>query len=237
MFLDDESNNKKGVVSAYLMANISIIDPMLTITCPSDITASAGFDALLHAAETFVSKGANPLTDPLALQAISIIAKWIGPAYADGSNLDARYYMAMGSNIAGLPLNNSGTSLIHCLAYPVGSEYHFNHGKSLTPIVLACFDAIMVAKQDRFVQMAAALGEDVKGLAPRDGAQRCLDALKELMIRLDLPICLNDLGINDQSKVDQWAIDAHANRRLLSNCARDLSVDDIKKIYLASFSR
>jgi alcohol dehydrogenase len=236
IFLDEETNVKKAVASSNLLPNTAIVDPMLTVSCPAGVTASAGFDAFLHAAEPFVSKAANPITDSIALEAIAMISKWIGPAYADGSNLDARYYMSMGSIMAGMVLNNAGTSLVHALAYPIGGEYHVSHGKSLTPILLACFDSIMVVQQENFVRMAKAMGENVKGLAPRHAAKLCMDALRELMLRLGLPVCLNDLNITDKSRVDQWAVDAHAEQRLLSRCARNLSVEDIKKIYLASFS-
>ncbi len=236
IFLDEETSVKKAVASTNLLPNTAIIDPMLTVSCPPAVTASAGIDAFMHAAEPFVSKAANPITDNLSLNAIALIAKWIGPAFADGDNLDARYYMSLGSLMAGMVLNNAGTSLVHALAYPIGGEYHINHGRSLTPIMLACFDYIMVAKQDKFILMAEALGENVKGLAPYEAAQLCLKSLKALLRRLDLPVCLNDLDITDKSKVDRWAVDAHAEQRLLSRCARTLTVDDIKKIYLASFS-
>lgn len=236
IFLDEETNVKKAVASSNLLPNTAIIDPMLTVSCPPTVTANSGIDAFLHAAEPFVSTMANPITDNLALNAIEMLAKWIGKAFADPGDLDARYYMSMGSLMAGMVLNNAGTSLVHALAYPIGGEYHINHGKSLTPILLACFDYIMVAKRDKFVMMAKALGENVDGLAPREAAQLCLDALEELLVRLELPTCLEDCGITDKSRVDQWAIDGHAEQRLLSRCARKLTVEDCKKIYLASFS-
>lgn len=237
IFLDEETNVKKAVASSNLLPNIAIIDPMLTISCPSSVTANSGIDAFLHAAEPFVSKNANPITDNLALNAIAMISKWIGKAYADPDDLDARYYMSMGSLMAGMVLNNAGTSLIHALAYPIGGEYHINHGKSLTPIMFACFRSLMVAKQDRFAQMAEALGEMVDGLSQREVAGLCMSALEDLLDKLELPTCLNDLGIEDRTKVDQWAVDAYAEQRLLSRCARKLSIEDIKNIYLDSFTR
>ena len=64
---------------------------MLTVSCPPHVTAAAGIDAFIHAAEPFLSKNANPITDALALDSIKIITQWLGPAFADGQNLDARY--------------------------------------------------------------------------------------------------------------------------------------------------
>ena len=100
IFLDREVNVKKAVASSALLPNVAIIDPMLTVSCPPQVTASAGIDAYIHAAEPFLSKNANPITDALALDADQI-TRWLGPAFADGKNLDARYYMAMGSLMSG----------------------------------------------------------------------------------------------------------------------------------------
>ena len=235
VFLDEETNVKKVVASINLIPNTTIVDPLLTVSCPAEVTASSGIDAFLHAAEPFVSKNANPITDCIALEAIRIITRWIGPAFADGEDLEARYNMALGSLMAGMVLNNSGTSLVHALAYPIGGEYHVNHGRSLTPILLSCFDSIMVAKEEKFVLMAEAMGEQVEGLPKREAARLTLTAIKDLLKKLSLPACLPDLNITDKSRVDQWAIDAYAEQRLLSRCARKLSVDDIKLIYKNSF--
>jgi hypothetical protein len=81
--------------------------------------------------------------------------------------------MALGSVTAGFVLNNSGTSLVHAMAYPVGGEYHTPHGITLTVLALACFDAIKAAKQDRLVQIAEAMGNR-GGLAPREAVDRAL---------------------------------------------------------------
>ena len=238
IFLDEETNVKKAVASSNLLPNAAIVDPLLTVSCPPTVTANSGFDAFLHAAEPFVSKNANPITDSIALSTISLITKWIGKAYADPDDLDARYYMALGSLMAGMVLNNAGTSLIHALAYPIGGEFHINHGRSLAPITLACFRDIMVAKQDRFAKIAEALGENVSGLSQREAAELALHALKDLMQKLKLPTSLSDLGIEkDQAKIAQWAVDGYAEQRLLSRCAHKLSVKDIECIYLDAFDR
>ena len=236
IFLDEEINVKKAVASSKLLPNVAIVDPMLTLSCPPSVTAASGIDAFLHAAEPFVSKAANEITDSIALSAISIITRNLGKAFADGSDLDARYNMSLGSLMAGLVLNNAGTSLVHALAYPIGGEFHLNHGRSLTPILLSCFDYITVAKADKLTLLAEAMGEDVSGLPQRESARLALKAIKDLLVKCELPTCLNDCGITDTSRVDSWAVDGHAEQRLLSRCARNLSVEDCKRVYLNSFS-
>ena len=81
IFLDRESNVKKAVASNALLPNVAIIDPMLTVSCPPNVTASAGIDAFIHAAEPFVSKNANSVTEVIALEAVKIITRWLGPCF------------------------------------------------------------------------------------------------------------------------------------------------------------
>ena len=236
IFLDRESNVKKAVASTNLLPDVAIIDPLLTVSCPPRITAASGIDAFFHAVEPFLSRMANPITDALALKAMSIITRWLGPAVADGEDLSARYHMALGSVTAGFVLNNSGTSLVHAMAYPVGGEYHIPHGITLTVLALACSEAIKPAKQGRLVQIAEAMGEPVAGLAEREAADRALAAIRHLMKSVDLPVCLEEAGIADRSRIPTWAVEAHKEQRLLSRSARILSVKDIERIYEKAFT-
>ncbi|MDY0236954.1 MAG: iron-containing alcohol dehydrogenase [Gudongella sp.] len=235
IFLDEENNVKKAVASSNIMPTVAIIDPMTTLTCPQIVTANTGFDAFLHAAEPILSTRSSILTDTIALKAISIISRWLGPAYADGNNVEARYNMALGSLLAGLVLNNAGTSLVHALAYPIGGEFHVPHGPSLTGLVNSCFDYIMVAKQEKFAEIAEAMGEVTQGISEREAAQLGLKAIDNLMNIVNLPTTLTALEITDKSKVDRWAEEAFMEKRLLGRAARNLSLEDIKNIYLNAF--
>ncbi len=236
IFLDREANVKKAVASTTLLPEVAIVDPLMTVSCPSQVTATAGIDAFFHAVEPFLSRMANPITDALALKAISLITRWLGPAVADGENLNARYHMALGSLTSGFVLNNSGTSLVHAMAYPVGGEYHTPHGITLTVLALACFDAIKPAKQERLVQVAEAMGEPVAGLPHREAADRALVAIRHLMKSVDLPVCLEEAGITDRSRIPTWAVAAHKEQRLLARSARILSVENIARIYEKAFT-
>lgn len=235
IFLDEENDVKKAVASSNITASVAIIDPLATVTCPQGVTAASGFDAFLHACEPFLSNRTSALTDIIAVEAISLINKWLGPAYADGDNLEARYNMALGSLLAGLVLNNAGTSLVHALAYPIGGEFHVAHGPSLTGLVNSCFNYIMVAKQDRFARLAAAMGEAIEGLSEREAAIKGLEAVNTLMKKVNLPTTLTEMNITDKSKAQRWAEEAYQEKRLLGRSPRKLSVEDIKTIYLNAF--
>lgn len=236
IFLDREINVKKVVASSNLLPNVAIVDPVLTMTCPPSVTASSGIDAFIHSAEAFLSKNANTMTDALALESIAIITKWLGPAFADGQNMEARYQMSMGSLMAGVVLNNSGTSLVHAMAYPVGGEHHTSHGVTLSALLIACLDYVAVAKAEKMAALARAMGENIDGLAPREVNEQVLDAIHHMIKSVNLPASLTDLGI-DRAKTDihQWAVEAHKEQRLLSRSPRILSVEDIEIIYENAF--
>jgi len=235
IFLDQENNVKKAVASSALLPNVAIVDPMLSVSSPRHVTSASGFDAWLHAAEPFVSKNANPITDSLSLQAVSMISKHLGVAWSDPNDLNARYHVSLGSLMAGMVLNNAGTSLVHALAYPIGGEYHVTHGISLSVLLISCFKAITASKGDRLVQIARAMGENVDGLPIRKGVEVALDAMAAFVKSVDLPISLEEIGIKDRSAVDQWSVEAWNERRLLGRCARDLTVEDIAAIYSDAF--
>ncbi len=235
IFLDEENNVKKAVASSALLPNVAIVDPMLTVSSPRNVTNASGFDAWLHAAEPFVSKNANPITDAIALEAVRITTKHLGTAWSDPNDLEARYQMALGSLMAGLVLNNAGTSLVHALAYPIGGEYHAVHGVSLSVLLIPCFKAIAASKGPRLVRLAEAMGENMAGLSVRDGVEVALDAMTAFMKSVELPICLHDVGITDRTAVGRWAQAGWNERRLLGRCARDLTVEDIAKIYEDAF--
>jgi alcohol dehydrogenase class IV len=236
IFLDREINVKKVVASSNLLPNVAIVDPVLTVSCPPSVTASAGIDAYIHSAEAFLSKNANAMTDALALESISIITRWLGPAFADGQNMEARHQMSLGSLMAGVVLNNSGTSLVHAMAYPVGGEHHTPHGVTLSALLIACFDYVAVAKTEKMAALARAMGENIDGLAPREVVERVLDAIHYLIKSVNLPASLTDLGISrEKTDIHQWAVEAHKEQRLLTRSPRILSVEDIELIYENAF--
>jgi alcohol dehydrogenase len=92
-----------------------------------------------------------------------------------------------------------------------------------------------MAKEEKMVRLAEAMGEPVQGLAPREAARKALEAIRHLLKSVDLPTSLGDLNIKDKSKIGYWAVEAHKEQRLLSRSPRILSVKDIEKIYERAF--
>lgn len=131
---------KDVVVHDYMVADIAIVDPQLTISVPPRITAATGADALTHAIEAFLSIHANSVTDSLAEKAIFLISSSLKKAVEMGEDVQARTDLSEGSFLAGLSFFHAGVAGVHALAYPLGSKFHIPHGESnavLLPYVIS----------------------------------------------------------------------------------------------------
>ena len=126
---DTQTGAKASIRGHALLPEIALVDPELTISCPPDQTAWSGLDALTQAIEAAVSTGANPISAPMAEEAGRRIAGSLRHAAQDGSNLQAREDMALGSLLAGLALASARLGLVHGLAHPLGSLYDLPHGR------------------------------------------------------------------------------------------------------------
>ncbi len=115
---DKAAQLKKGIVSDYLLPDVALVSPQMTLTCPRSVTAASGVDALVHAVEAYLSLNASSITDSLAIGAIRLIAKALPKAFANPSNLQAREDMATASLMAGMAFGNAGVGAVHALAIP-----------------------------------------------------------------------------------------------------------------------
>lgn len=234
VFTDKAENLKKVVSSQAIVPTVAIVDPMLTVTMPPRITAATGIDAFIHAVESYLAINASPLTDPLAWEATRLIAENLGPAVANGQDLPARYNMSLGSLLAGITLNNAGVGAVHALAYPVGAEYHVPHGIANVVTFIPTMEYISMARIPKFGQLAAAMGEPIAGLSPREAVNRVIRAMGDLIEEVGLPIRLRDIGAT-ADRIPAMAKAAFKEKRLLGNTPRKLTEDDIRKIFEASF--
>jgi alcohol dehydrogenase class IV len=125
------TTEKKGVVSPRLLPDWAILDPELTLGLPAHVTAATGIDAMVHAIEAYTSKHKkNPMSDQLARQALSLLSGNVRTVCSNGSNLEARSQMLLGSMLAGMAFANAPVAAVHALAYPIGAIFHVPHGLS-----------------------------------------------------------------------------------------------------------
>jgi alcohol dehydrogenase class IV len=234
IFSDKEAQLKKGIVSDYLLPDVALVSPIMTLTCPRSVTAASGVDALVHAVESYLSVNASPITDAIALGAIKLIAKALPKAYANPANLQAREDMATASLMAGMAFGNAGVGAVHALAYPLGGRFNIAHGVSnalLLPYVMAWNKMACV---ERFRDIAEAMGVRVAELSDKDAADQAVKAMADLCAAVDIPSGMRSFNVPEDA-IPALAEEASKIDRLMRNNPRKLTAADIEKIYRAAY--
>jgi alcohol dehydrogenase class IV len=234
IFSDKEAQLKKGIVSDYLLPDVALVSPIMTLTCPRSVTAASGVDALVHAIESYLSVNASPITDAIALGAIKLIAKALPKAYANPSNLQAREDMATASLMAGMAFGNAGVGAVHALAYPLGGRFNIAHGVSnalLLPYVMAWNKMACV---ERFRDIAEAMGVRTAHLSDKDAADQAVQAMTDLCVAVDIPAGMRSFNVPEDA-IPAMAEEASKIDRLMRNNPRKLTAADIEKIYRAAY--
>jgi alcohol dehydrogenase class IV len=179
---DTETGKKASIRGHALLPEMAIVDPELTLSCPPDVTAYSGLDALTQAVEAFVSTGSNTVVAPLAEESARRIAGSLRQAVQQGSNLHAREDMALGSLLAGLALASARLGLVHGLAHPLGSLYHLPHGRVCGALLPWAIDFNRHAARDQYAYLAEAIGV---GSSARDLQHWAEDLVDDLDADID----------------------------------------------------
>lgn len=225
---------KDVVTHDYLLADVAIVDPELTMTLPPKVTAATGIDALTHAIESYVSKNANEVTDALALQAIRLISRSIRKAVENGEDKEARIDMSYGSYLAGLAFFNAGVAGVHALAYPLGGQFHIAHGESNAVLLPYVMDYIRSSCEKRMKDILDAMGFSSVNLSQEDASYKCVEELKRLVRDVGIPTSLKEFNIPEEA-LESLTEDATEQKRLLARSPMPLLKEDIFTIYKAAY--
>lgn len=227
----DEAKQKKMVcVDPNDIPAVAIVDPELMYSLPKGLTAATGMDALTHAIEGYITKGAWVMSDMYELQAIKMIAENLPLAVEEPRNPVGREGMALAQYIAAQAFSNVGLGLVHGMAHPMGSLFDVPHGVAnalLLPTIMEFNKPCCIKK---FGVIAQTMGVDTTGMTDDEAAQAAVDAVKALSICVGIPQHMSELGIKASD------IDALADQALADVCTpgnpRDVTLDDIKALYL-----
>ena len=236
VFTDESVNTKKVVYSDFLLPDLSILDPMLTLSVPPHVTADTGIDALVHAIETYVSVNTTPYAEVLGLQAIGMIAANLPAAYAKGSNVKARYNMLLAANLAGMAFASGGLGANHGLAYVLGTEYHMSHGRSNAIMLPHVMDFNKPGNLKKFAEIARTMGEPIDGLSLYEAAELSIKAVLNLMEAVNVSPWLSDYDISEED-LPKMVKGGMAQARLFVPNPRDLTEDDVRAIYTRAFQK
>ncbi|QDU96383.1 iron-containing alcohol dehydrogenase [Lignipirellula cremea] len=245
--LTDEANQiKVSTLSNYLRPALAIVDPLLTLSCPTSVTADSGIDALTHAIEAYTAtdfsvlegtddgpcayEGRYPLGDVLAEKAIALVGQHLITAVQEPKNQQAREGMSLAATLAGMAFSNCGVALVHALEYPLGGALHCSHGAGnglLLPYVMR-FN--LPERTETFGRIAQLLGEETGGLAPIDAAEKAITAVEKLRQAIGIPARIRDIG-GQESQLAGFAQKAFAIKRLLAVNPRRANEADLVSIY------
>ena len=221
---------KKGISSRFLVADIALVDPELTLDLPPHITAASGMDALVHGVESFLSLGTNQFTQDLALIAISNIYSNLTECVLNGQNLKAREAQSYGSMIAGMAFSMSGTAGVHAMAYRLGGLFHVPHGEANTALLRWVLEYSLEGCEEKFIPIAKAMGVYADRMSACDSANAALKAIVELGEKIGVKTRLREFGIPKEASAEM-AEAALKEVRLMSNNPRPLDFEAVKKIY------
>ena len=231
--ITNSSNHvKMAIVDWRVTPDVAINDPELMVDMPPSLTAATGMDALTHAIEAYVSTAATPITDACALQAIRLIGQYLRKAVARGDDMEARDRMAYAEYLAGMAFNNASLGYVHAMSHQLGGFYNLPHGVCNALLLPHVCRVNLMARTERFADIADALGEVTEGLSDRDAAYVAIDAIEALSMDVGIPQTLGELGVKEED-IPTMVANAQKDVCCLTN-PRKLKDEEVAAIYKAA---
>ncbi|WP_096189944.1 iron-containing alcohol dehydrogenase [Evansella halocellulosilytica] len=228
---------KDVITHPYLLSDVAIVDPTVTLSVPKRVTAATGIDALTHAIEAYISVNANLVTDGISMKAIQLIGNSLKTAYLNGDNMKAREEMITASYLAGMAFYNAGVGGVHALAYPLGNKFKLPHGESNAVLLPYVVKHIKKSCEEKLANVVTNLDRSHKKQSNNleDLSISCVHTLYHLVQSLDLPTSLQEYGIKEED-LSGLTKEALKQTRLLARSPLKLEENDIYKIYLSAFN-
>ena len=226
-----EEEVKKGIVNNSMIPEYVILDSAVIRRLPKAIVAATGVDALAHCVECYTGNKATPLSDTYAIEGAKLIFANIREAYSNPDNMDAKNAMMLGAFYGGVAITGSGTTAVHALSYPLGGKYHIAHGVSNAIL----FGHVMrVNKEACAVQLAEicdAINPALNAASVDEKADYVIKEIEDIIAYTEIPTDLYSFGVKKED-LDFLVTAGSQQQRLLVNNRKELSLDDIRNIYL-----
>ena len=252
---------KTGISHWRLRPTLAVIDPLVSLTLPPEVTASAGMDIVCHALESYTARyyttfdrkqpeqrvtycGSNPVSDLWSEKALALIATSFRTAVHEGSNLEARSSMMLAATFAGMGFGNAGVHIPHANGYPIAGmvrdfrpagypqqEAMVPHGMSVSLTAPEAFRFGFPAAPERHLRAAAMLAPGQDKL--NDPGEQLPSAVVELMRDIDIPNGIGAVGYTE-SDIPDLVPGTMKQQRLLATCPRPAGEEDIARIFARS---
>ena len=229
---DVEKNRKFVCVDPHDIPIVAIVDPDMSASMPTGLCASTGMDALVHAVEGYITKGAWELTDMLHLKAIEIIGRSLRSAVA--GDFAGREAMSLGQYIAGMGFSNVGLGIVHSMAHPLSAVYDIPHGKACAMLLTAVLKFNAPATGEKYREIARVMGvPDVDGMDQETYRQAAIDVIQKLADDVGIPKSLSEAGVKREDI--PFLAESAFNDACTPGNPRDASMEEIIGIYESIF--
>ena len=227
MITDAEKNRKMVCVDPHDIPVVAIVDPDMMSTMPKGLTAATGMDALTHAIEGYITKGAWELSDMFHLKAIEIISRSLRGAV--DNTPEGREGMALGQYVAGMGFSNVGLGIVHSMAHPLGALYDTPHGVANAIILPTVMEYNAPATGEKYREIARAMGvKGVDEMSQEEYRKAAIDAVRQLSQDVGIPADLKEIvKPEDVAFLAQSAYDDACR----PGNPRDTSVEEIAELY------
>ena len=225
---DVEKNRKFVCVDPHDIPIVAIVDPDMSASMPTGLCAATGMDALVHAVEGYITKGAWELTDMLHLKAIEIIGRSLRSAVA--GDYAGREAMSLGQYIAGMGFSNVGLGIVHSMAHPFSAVYDIPHGKACAMLLTAVLKFNAPATGEKYREIARVMGvPNVDAMDEATYRQAAIDVIQKLADDVGIPKSLSEAGVKREDI--PFLAESAFNDACTPGNPRDVSLEDIIGIY------
>ena len=229
---DVEKNRKFVCVDPHDIPIVAIVDPDMSASMPTGLCAATGMDALVHAVEGYITKGAWELTDMLHLKAIEIIGRSLRSAVA--GDYAGREAMSVGQYIAGMGFSNVGLGIVHSMAHPLSAVYDIPHGKACAMLLTAVLKFNAPETGEKYREIARVMGvADVDAMDQETYRQAAIDVIQKLADDVGIPKSLSEAGVKREDI--PFLAESAFNDACTPGNPRDASLEEIIGIYESIF--
>jgi len=225
---DVEKNRKFVCVDPHDIPIVAIVDPDMSASMPTGLCAATGMDALVHAVEGYITKGAWELTDMLHLKAIEIIGRSLRSAVA--GDYAGREAMSLGQYIAGMGFSNVGLGIVHSMAHPLSAVYDIPHGKACAMLLTAVLKFNAPATGEKYREIARVMGvPNIDAMDEATYRQAAIDVIQKLADDVGIPKSLSEAGVKREDI--PFLAESAFNDACTPGNPRDVSLEEIIGIY------
>lgn len=225
-----EQKRKMACMDSMVVPVVAILDTDIMASLPLKMTAATAMDALTHAVESYLSKGAFDFSEMLSLKAVSLISANFLKVIKNLNDLEARKALAMAQYMAGMSFTNVGLGIVHSMAHPLSAFYDVPHGVANALILPYVLKFNSVACEDKMITLAKAFDPEFDERYGSEAAtERCVELINTFNSVAGLPHKLKEINVNKED-IDALAGEA-LNDAATPDNKREVSIEDFKKLY------